>query len=226
MTTPHELRRLFNMNPVEQTTDFQKAIDAHIAGAAQVRVNTEAALARVAEQKGLTPEARRAAAARVYQPACESIQAALDKHIAMVNDHRQQLVRKAFGSGSSADPTTAMARRQARQQAAAVTDQRQAADLIRDAEFSGDSELARAVAAVAFERGWDECIDAWNEDGRHDAAVRGLREFRNLPDTNDAMWRISTASSYTMPDAGPDLTGLRPHQISSAARDDLGGDAA
>lgn len=227
MTSPAEFQRRFLMTEAEQSSEFQKGIDAHRAKADQLRERTEQQLGRIAQRRDLTPEAKRTAAARVYKPAVESIQQALEQHIEMVKRHKQQLADKAFGSDRAADPATAMARRQARQMAAAVEDMRDAEQMLRDAKFDGDDNLARAVAAVSFERGWDEVVDVWNEDGRHDNAMRGLREIRTMPDTDDAVWRMNVAQSYAKPMPGI-LDGLKPHEISRAAEADYGdgGEAA
>ncbi|MGW3275903.1 hypothetical protein ACWDFH_31235, partial [Streptomyces kronopolitis] len=183
----------------------------------KVRENANAAIERIAGRKDMTPEARRAAAARVYKPAREQIQQLLDQHIDKVNAHKQQLARKAFGSEAALDPQTAMAARQARTQVQGIEDMRHAQDMLRDAQFSGDKQLARAVAGVAFERGWHGVVDEWNADGSNNSYMRHVVELMGLPDTGDVAWRISTAASYTSPDAGPDLMGLRDHEISRAA---------
>ncbi|MFF3377179.1 hypothetical protein ACFYXF_30020 [Streptomyces sp. NPDC002680] len=220
MTTPAEYRRLFLQTDDQQTGDFQKAMEAHQAKAAAVRDNANAAIARISARKDLTLEAKRTAAARVYKPATEQIRAMLDQHIAKVSAHKQQLARKAFGYDNAADPATAMARRQARQQAAAVTDPEEAERLIRDANFSGDRELARAVAAASFERGWHSVVDVWNEDGSNDAFMRHVVDLVQMPDTNDPAWRMQTAVNYSGPMPGI-LDGLKDHEISRAAAADL-----
>lgn len=217
MTSPAEFQRRFLQSDEQQTTEFQKAMEAHRAQANQVRENANAAIERIASRKDMTPEARRAAAARVYKPAREQIQQLLDQHVAKVNAHKQQLARKAFGSESAADPATAMMRRQARQQASALQDRRAAEDMLREAQFDGDNHLARAVARTAFENGWHDVVDQWNADGSNNAYMRHVVELMDLPDTNDVVWRINTAASYASPDAGPDLMGLRDHEISRAA---------
>lgn len=122
MTSAAEYQRRFLQTDGENTSDFQKSMDAHRARANQISANASAAIERIGARKDLTPEAKRTAAARIYKPAAEQVQAMLDQHIAKVNAHKQELARKAFGSDKAADPMTAMARRQARQQAAAVQD--------------------------------------------------------------------------------------------------------
>lgn len=227
MTSPAEFQRRFRRTDAEETSDFQRAMNAHIAKADQVRQNANAAIQRISARKDLTPEAKRSAAAKVYKPAAEQIQQALNQHIEMVKAHKQKLADKAFGSDRSTDPATAMARRQARQMAATIDDMRDAEKMIRDAQFDGDEHLARAAAAVAFERGWDNAVDVWNSDGRNDNAMRHLIELRQMPDTNDAVWRINVAQSYSQPMPGI-LDGLKDHEISRAAETEYsdGGEAA
>ncbi|HEY6115418.1 MAG TPA: hypothetical protein VI172_05620 [Candidatus Dormibacteraeota bacterium] len=227
MTSPAEFQRRFNLTDEQNTSDFQKAMDAHRAKADRIRENATAAIERISERRDLTPEAKRSAAAKVYKPAAEQIQQALDDHIAMVGRHKQKLADKAFGSDRATDPATAMARRQARQMAATVQDMPEAEEMLRNAKFDGDDNLARAVAAVAFERNWDRVVDAWNSDGRHDNAMRNLIELRQMPDTEDAVWRLNVAQQYAKPMPGI-LDGLKPHEITRAAETDYsdGGEAA
>lgn len=220
MTSPAEFQRRFNTSSADLGSEFQKAMAAHQAKADQIRERTEQQLDRIAQRRDLTPEAKRTAAARVYKPAAEQIRQMLDQHIAKVGQHKQQLADKAFGSDRTIDPATAMARRQARQMAATVADMPAAAEMLRDAGFDGDDNLARAVAAVAFERGWDQVVDVWNSDGRHDNAMRALREIRQLPDTTDTAWLMRTAAKYAGPTPGL-LDGLKDYEISRAAEADL-----
>lgn len=225
MTTPHEFRRLFLQTDEQNTADFQTAMDAHRAKAAAIRDRANDAMQKIGARRDLTPEAQRAAAAKVYKPAAEQLNQMLDQHIAKVTAHKQQLARKAFGSETAADPATAMARRQARQQAAAVTDVGEAEQLVRDAHFTGDRELGRAVAAVAFERGWRDVVDVWNEDGSNNAYMKHVIELVQMPDTNSGAWRLQVAQDYAGPMPGV-LDGMKPHEISRAAETDFGGEAA
>jgi hypothetical protein len=225
MTTPHEFRRLFLQTDAQNTADFQTAMDAHRAKAAAIRDRANDAIQKIGERRDLTPQAQRAAAAKVYKPATEQLTRMLDEHIAQVKAHKQQLARKAFGSDTAADPATAMARRQARQQAAALTDPAAAEQLIRDAHFTGDRELGRAAAAVAFERGWHQAVDVWNEDGSNNQFMKHLVELVQMPDTESGAWRLQLAQQYSGPTPGV-LDGLKPHEISRAADTDFGGEAA
>lgn len=218
MTSPAEFQRRFNQTEASQTSEFQKAMDAHRAKADQIRESAQQQLDRIGARQDLTPEAARAAAARVYKPAVAQIQQMLDQHIEKVTQHKQHLAQKAFGSDRAADPQTAMARRQARQIAATAEDARSAEQMVRDAQFDGDEHLARAAAAVAYERGWTNVVDVWNADGRNDKAIRQLQELQQLPDTQDPVWRINTAAAYAPPMPGI-LDGLKPHEISRAAEE-------
>ncbi|KIF69258.1 hypothetical protein HY68_12740 [Streptomyces sp. AcH 505] len=218
MTTDYQ--RMFNQSAVDYTADFQKQMDAHRAKAAAVRENAETLLGRISERKDLTPEAARAAAARIYKPACEQMRQMLDQHIEKVTQHKQKLAQKAFGSDPTNDPAKAMMRRQARQQAATLTDPDAAKRMLAEAKFDGDVHLARATAAVAYENGWHDVVDAWNSDGSNNASMRSLIEMRQLPDTKDPAWRINTAASYAPPMPGV-LEGMKPHEISRAAEADI-----
>lgn len=224
MTSPAEFQRRFLRTDEQNTSDFQKAMDAHRAKAEQIRENATAAIERIGARKDLTPEAKRAAAAKVYKPAAEQIQQMLDQHIDKVKAHKQQLAKKAFGSDTAADPA---ASREARRMASQLQDADEAAQMIRNAQFDGDKQLARTIAAVAFENGWHSAVDVWNSDGSNDAYMRHVIDLVQMPDTNDVVWRMNVAQQYAKPMPGL-LDGLKPHEISRAAETEYGdgGEAA
>lgn len=223
MTSPAEFQRRFNLTDEQNTSDFQKAMDAHRAKAQTVRERANETIQRISERRDLTPEAKQTAAAKVYKPAAEELNQMLDQHIAKVQAHKQQLARKAFGADTVADPR---ASREARQMASQVQDAREATEMIRNAQFDGDKQLARAMAGIAFERGWHDAVDVWNADGSNNAYMRHVVELVQMPDTSSAAWRLQVAQDYTGPMPGC-LDGLKPHEITRAAEADYGtGDAA
>ncbi|MET7731611.1 hypothetical protein ABZT02_09600 [Streptomyces sp. NPDC005402] len=224
MTSPAEFQRRFLRTDEQNTSDFQKAMDAHTAKAAQIRDRANETIERIGARRDLTPEAKRSAAAKVYKPAAEQIQQMLDQHIDKVKAHKQQLAKKAFGSDTAADPA---ASREARRMASQIQDADEAATMIRNAQFDGDKQLARTIAGVAFENGWHNAVDVWNADGSNDAYMRHVIDLVQMPDTNDAVWRLNVAQQYAKPMPGI-LDGLKPHEISRAAETDYsdGGEAA
>ena len=224
MTSPAEFQRRFNRTDAQNTSDFQKAMDAHRAKAEQIRQQADDQIARITARTDLTADAKRAAAAKVYKPAAEQIQHMLDQHIDQVKAHKQQLAKKAFGSDTAADPASS---REARRMASQIQDADEAATMIRNAQFDGDKQLARTIAGVAFERGWHSAVDAWNADGSNNAYMRHVIDLVQMPDTNDVVWRLNVAQQYAKPMPGI-LDGLKDHEISRAAETDYndGGEAA
>ncbi|WP_128817424.1 hypothetical protein [Streptomyces sp. S063] len=218
MTSPAEFQRRFQRTDEQNTTDFQKQMDAHRAKAEQVRQNAQQQIDRIGQRQELTLEAKRSAAARVYKPARATTQQLLEQHVDMVRQHKQALARKAFGSDNAADPMTAMARRQARQQAAGIQDHHEATEAIRNAQFDGDTHLARAIAAKAFENGWHDVVDTWNADGSNNAYMQPLIELMQMPDTDNLQWRMETAMQYAPPLPGV-LEGMKDHEITRAAEE-------
>ncbi len=73
---------------------------------------------------------------------------------------RRQLERKLFGVTGSSD-TASLSVRDAHERASLAKTPRQALTLLSTAERSGDSVLARAVAAHAWDRGWTLVLDTY-----------------------------------------------------------------
>ncbi len=89
---------------------------------------------------------------------------------------RRQLERKLFGVSDSSD-TASLSLRDAHERASLSKTPRQALTLLSAAERSGDSVLARAVAAHAWDRGWTVVLDTY-------ASERSgvLNDFQELDD--------------------------------------------
>jgi len=227
MTSPAQFRREFLKTDAQTTAEFQAGIDAHRAAAAQLRDNAQAQLAQIAGRTELTAEARTERALKVYAPSRDQLNNMLQQEIEAVKARKQWHMQQAFGSNTAADSTTAAARREARRIAAKIEDPGHARETIRDAQFDGDKELARAVARTAFERGWHDVLDDWNRDGSNNRYMQHVVDYMQMPDTEDVAWRFSVAASYVSPQAGPDLLGVHPAKLNSNyAAGDLGGEAA
>jgi hypothetical protein len=213
----------FLRSDADLSAEAQRILDGTRAQAAQHRERTAQTVQRAMDRKGLTDRARQAVAARAYRQDQARQQQLLNEHIAGIEVHKQQLVDRAFGARGG-DPQTVMARRQAQQMAASLTESWQAMDMLRTAQQDGDTQLAKVIAGRAYSNGWTDVVDQWNHDGSNNAAVRNLVELQQLPDTTDTAWRLSTAGEFYA-ERPAILNGLRDQEIDSLARDDLG-DAA
>lgn len=227
MTTPAQFRRNFLKSDAQSTAEFQAGIEAHRAAAEQVRATAQAHLDQIAARTELTAEARAERARNIFGPSREQITTMLNQEIEAVKARKQWHMQQAFGSTTAADSATAAARREARRIAGTIEDPKHARETIRDAQFDGDKELARAVARTAFERGWHDVVDDWNRTGENNAHMQHVVAFQQMPDTDSPAWRFSVAAHYVSPQAGPDLLGVHPERLgSNYAAGSPGGEAA
>lgn len=87
------------------------------------------------------------------------------------------LRRDLFGLSGFADPNTAISYRDAQDRAANIQDEEAAMSLLSRAELSGDTSLAKAVAAKSFESGWSRVINEYA-----DANPTSEAKFQELVD--------------------------------------------
>lgn len=120
------------------------------------------------------------------------------------NRHRvRDLERRLFGAaGDSADPSTAISRRDASDRAGALDSPDDALELLGRAERGGDTILARAVAETAWQRHWQDVLDAYTDERPAAAAAlaelaaatgRGEARGRRLADT------MARSMSFSVP---------------------------
>jgi hypothetical protein len=93
-----------------------------------------------------------------YKPRMEKLEA--DENT-QHQTRAKALRRDLFGLPGYADPNTAISYRDAQDRAASIEDEQTALRLLNRAELSGDTSLAKAVAARAFEAGWNETINQY-----------------------------------------------------------------
>lgn len=93
-----------------------------------------------------------------YKPRMERLEA---EETAQHQTRSKALRRDLFGLPGYADPNTAISYRDAQDRAASIEDEQTALTLLNRAELSGDTSLAKAVAAKAFESGWNQVINEY-----------------------------------------------------------------
>jgi len=93
-----------------------------------------------------------------YKPRMEALEA---EENATKETRAKALRRDLFGLSGFADPHAAISYRDAQDRAANIQDEDAAMSLLNRAELSGDTSLAKAVAARAFESGWNRVINTY-----------------------------------------------------------------
>lgn len=109
-----------------------------------------------------------------YKPRMEALEA---EETNIKQTRATTLRRDLFGLSGFADPNAAISYRDAMDRAANIQDEDAAMTLLNRAELSGDTSLAKAVAARAFEAGWNRVIN-----GYADANPSSEAKFNELID--------------------------------------------
>ncbi|MFF8829129.1 hypothetical protein [Streptomyces sp. NPDC015131] len=194
----------------------------------EVRDQLNRAAQRIDAQRNLTPQAKRTMLARAFIAArnqLDELKAGEEKRI---HREREQLERKLFGvHGFAPDPTAVVARRDANDRASQYQTPKEAAQAMRRAQRDGDHILAKAIAARAADWSgdptWAAVVDQYVADKPAEAET--LQAMRQLPDTDDAVWKLSKAMEYGI--AAPSGLGeLHPNQLDMLAQQPLDGDQA
>lgn len=99
-----------------------------------------------------------------------------------------------------ADPNTAISYRDAQARAASIDDEQTALRLLNRAELSGDTSLAKAVAARAIEAGWNVAINQYADSNpTSEAKFNELTEIESYGKGSAGFAQIlGTAMSYSV----------------------------
>lgn len=93
-----------------------------------------------------------------YKPRMEALE---QEETSTAQTRAKALRRELFGLSGYVDPNTAISYRDAQDRAANIQDEDAAMSLLNRAELSGDTSLAKAVAAKAFDSGWNRVINEY-----------------------------------------------------------------
>lgn len=103
-----------------------------------------------------------------------------DKTVAERNSRRESLQRRLFGIGGSATPAEMMVLRDSRDRAAAIENENQASTKLRLANQAGDTYMARAIAQIAFDKGWRDIVETYVDTAPLGTRA-GLEELAQIP---------------------------------------------
>ncbi|WP_405426375.1 hypothetical protein [Streptomyces erythrochromogenes] len=162
----------------------------------QIRAAYQQQLDRIQNNRAYSDHARQVLAAKAWSQASQQLEQVRQTELAELAGRRDRLNRKMFGSTSSSDPGTVLARRDAADRAAALDNPRIASDMLERAERDGDRTLAQAVAAHANTYGWTDIVDQYAAGNPEFAEA--AREWNALPGTGDQFWETKHAMSFLL----------------------------
>ncbi|OUC77289.1 hypothetical protein [Gordonia lacunae] len=162
----------------------------------EVRTTLADAVARIRANDNYSAEGKRREIARVTLTAREAANALKTDHANTRAQRRSQLQRELFGSPS--DASSIILLRDSQDRAAALKDPEQADAMMQRAIQSGDTYLAKAVAQVSINHGWNDPVRAL---AHHDPDTGELiNELAELPEgprtvgTDKLVFRVPNAS--------------------------------
>lgn len=126
-----------------------------------LRVEYQRLMKDIRDDRTLSPHGQQKKLAALYldyKPRLEKLGAEED---ATRQTRAKDLRRDLFGLPGYADPNTAISYRDAQDRAANVGDEQTALRLLSRAEISGDTSLAKALAARALDEGWNAAINQY-----------------------------------------------------------------
>ncbi|MFD0117662.1 hypothetical protein ACFVZL_19880 [Streptomyces sp. NPDC058320] len=183
---------------------------------------------RINSQRNLTPTAKQTMIARAFVEARDALDQVKQSETDRIGRERKQLERKLFGSnGFSLDPNAAVSRRDAADRAAKIETAEEALRTMQRAERDGDTTLAKAIASRAADYSgdpvWANVVTTYVADKPSEADT--LKAMQQLPDTEDAMWRMQQAMQYGI--ATPSELGQASgYQVDALAERPLDGDVS
>ena len=197
--------------------------------AEEIRQQLDAQTQRINGQRNLTAAAKRTMLARAYIQARTALDELKDQEAQTVARERKKLERKLFGTtGFNPDPQAVIASRDANDRAARIESPAEAERMLQRAERDGDSILAKAIASRAADwsgdPSWARVVHQYVAE--RPAEAETLQAMQSLPNTNDAMWKMSKAIEYGIMPPSELGDSLHPHQLDAIASQPLDGDVA
>lgn len=186
-----------------------------------IRATYDRQITAIRGRRDLTAQARKVAIARAYTTAQEQLAQLQQADTEHYHRQRNYLERKLFGSTTDVTGTHAVSSRDARREAAKLTDPDEAARAFNRAQRDGDADLCRAIAAHAAENashnaaapGWSAIVGhyASSSPGKQDTytELAGMRQPG-----------VGFDFTYVMPSPS-ELGRLSAYQVTQLAATDL-----
>lgn len=122
-----------------------------------------AELARHRANTQLSPEGRQRAIAKAYTRAQDKLDSIRQTQVKTTANARNDVEARLFGLPKYSDPAAVIGYRDAQDRAGRIENVGEAQQMLRRAQISGDTQLARAILGRAFETGWGDVVDAYVE---------------------------------------------------------------
>jgi hypothetical protein len=194
--------------------------DTYTDRAAAVRATQAAKAAGIANRRDLSDDGRKRQLAKIHADAKTAMRKIREEAAADADNRRNQILRELFGDPESYDSGSVMAYRDALDRAEQVKSAQEAQQLLQRARTTGDTKLARAVAAKALNQamsptagdGWVQVVNDWGGESQHRdkllTELSGLeQDTRATSSENMLRWSIPRPSGLTNADNVDKLAG-------------------
>jgi hypothetical protein len=169
--------------------------------AAELKNNADSEIREIQSSKDLTEVAKAKRIAEIRTTTNAKITAYQAEHYESKTAMRDDLHHRLFGLGfpfgaSAADKQSAKLNyRDALFRADTITDENAALRMLGRAQMTGDKELAKAIASVSYEKGWDKVL---NDFASQSEAIRSnLQELNDFEhNLGNAQIRITESMSF------------------------------
>ncbi len=174
----------------------------YLTRASELRASAAARIKEIQSDKDLTETAKGKRNAEIRVPTNEKLTAYKNKHEAEKMETRDKLHRQLFGIGHRFGATEAdiqaakLNYRDALFRADSIADENAALRLLGRAQMTGDKELAKAIAAVSYEKGWNRALNDYA--GQSEAIQSNLQELLDYERrVGNAQDRMTESMSFT-----------------------------
>ncbi len=168
-----------------------------------LKQTADARIAAIRADGNLSDQGKREAMAAVYAPLKHQLQAIRDGIAERDQKRKVELERKLFGLPANALSVDVIGYRDALDRAAGLENYEQAAALLDRAESSGDTQLARAIFAHAYESGgpgntgWNRIVEDYLD--RHPETVDTVAELINVTPNGERSAHFEQSMLYNVP---------------------------
>lgn len=173
---------------VIERTAAEYAPYADMTAVAGLQADYSQRLTDIEESKGLTAQGKRAEAAAAYLATIEHLDGIKSSVEAGIDTARHTAERRLFGPGA-ADPQAILAHRDAFERVDRLDTAASAEAALRQARFSGDDSMIRAITARAEGKGWDGVLS------RVERAAPGtgdkLKAYRAIPSGSGSAFNVA-----------------------------------
>ncbi len=175
----------------------------YINRASELRNNTASRIKEIQSNNDLTQTAKAKQIAEIRAKTNEKLAAYKNEHVKSKAETRDTLHRRMFGLGypataSEADKQAAKLNyRDALFRADSIADENAALRLLGRAQMTGDKELAKAIAAVSYEKGWNRALNDYA--GQSEAIQSNLQELIDYErDLGNVKIRVADSASFSL----------------------------